>query len=186
MLLLQAIYGLGSERLLPEQLDYNMLYRWLVGLGADDPIWQHSSFRKDRERLLNEKVLALFPETLPGMEGVKPLVSSDHFCRRHPAGQGIPQLPQTCGWQHDPGQDGSAPLHLLARLARALARQIRLQKGGRRRAPGETSTGRASATAPSEHPGPDAWRVVARPMPPCSASRVTPSWEPPPPGGGAA
>ncbi|MYK85403.1 MAG: transposase, partial [Synechococcus sp. SB0669_bin_7] len=35
MLLLQAIYGLGSERLLPEQLDYNMLYRWLVGLGAD-------------------------------------------------------------------------------------------------------------------------------------------------------
>ena len=107
--MLQAIYGLGSERLLPEQLDYNMLYRWLVGLGADDPIWQHSSFRKDRERLLNEKVLALFPETLPGMEGVKPLVSSDHFYRRHPAGQGIPQLPQTCGWQHDPGQDGLLP-----------------------------------------------------------------------------
>lgn len=120
--MLQAIYGLGSERLLPEQLDYNMLYRWLVGLGADDPIWHHSSFRKDRERLLNEKVLALFLETLPGMEEVKPLVSSHRFCRRHPAGQGIPQLPQTCGWQHDPGQDSSPPLHLLARLARALAR----------------------------------------------------------------
>lgn len=130
----------------------------------------HSSFSKDRERLLNEKVLALFLETLPGMEGVKPLVSSYRFCRRHPAGQGIPQLPQTCGWQHDPGQDSSPPLH---------------QKGGRRRVPGKTSRGRASATAPSQHPRPDAWRVVARPIPPCSAPGSRPHGNRPHFGGAA-
>ena len=56
-----------------------MLYRWFVGLGADDPLWHHSSFSKNRERLLNEKVLSRFLETLPAMEEVKPLLSSDHF-----------------------------------------------------------------------------------------------------------
>ena len=78
-LLLQAIYGLRSERLLLEQLNYNMLYRWFVGLGADDPLWHHSSFSKNRERLLNEKVLSRFLETLLAMEEVKPLLSNDHF-----------------------------------------------------------------------------------------------------------
>ena len=46
--------------LLLEQLDYNMLYRWFVGLVADDLIWCHTSFGKNRERLLNEKVLSCF------------------------------------------------------------------------------------------------------------------------------
>ena len=50
-----------------------------MGLGADDPIRHHSSFIKNQERLLNEKVLALFLETLLGMEEVKPLLSNDHF-----------------------------------------------------------------------------------------------------------
>ena len=78
-LLLQAIYGLRSQRLLLEQLDDNMLYRWFVGLGADDPIWHQTSFSKNRERLLNQKVLSLFLEKLLGMEEVKPLLSNDHF-----------------------------------------------------------------------------------------------------------
>ena len=78
-LLLQAVYGLRSERLLLEPLNDNMLYRWFVGLGADDPLWHHSSFSKNRERLLNEKVLSRFLETLLAMEEVKPLLSNDHF-----------------------------------------------------------------------------------------------------------
>ena len=63
-LLLQAIYGLRSQRLLLEQLNDNMLYRWSVGLGAGDPLWHHPSFSKNRERLLNEKVMSHFLETL--------------------------------------------------------------------------------------------------------------------------
>jgi len=52
--LLQAFYGIRSERLLLEQLHYNLLYRWFVGLSPDDPIWHPTTFTKNRERLLNQ------------------------------------------------------------------------------------------------------------------------------------
>jgi transposase len=51
-LLLQYFYGIRSERLLMEQLDYNLLFRWFVGLSMDDPVWDASTFSKNRERLL--------------------------------------------------------------------------------------------------------------------------------------
>ena len=51
-LLLQMLYSVRSERLLIEQLDYNLLFRWFVGLGMDEPIWDHSTFSKNRDRLL--------------------------------------------------------------------------------------------------------------------------------------
>ena len=51
-LLLQALYGIRSERQLMEQLDYNLLYRWFVGLSPDDPVWDPTSFTKNRDRLL--------------------------------------------------------------------------------------------------------------------------------------
>ena len=50
-LLLQAFYGIRSERQLMEQLDYNLLYRWFVGLSPDDPVWDPTTFTKNRERL---------------------------------------------------------------------------------------------------------------------------------------
>ena len=50
-LLLQVLYGLRSERLLMEQLDYNLLFRWFVGLSPDDRVWDATSFTKNRERL---------------------------------------------------------------------------------------------------------------------------------------
>ena len=50
--LLQIFYSIRSERLLCEQLDYNLLFRWFVGLSMDDPVWDHSTFSKNRERLL--------------------------------------------------------------------------------------------------------------------------------------
>jgi transposase len=51
-LLLQAIYGIRSERMLIEQLDYNLLFRWFVGLNPDDPVWHATTFTKNRDWLL--------------------------------------------------------------------------------------------------------------------------------------
>jgi len=59
-LLLQAFYSVRSERQLCEQIDYNLLFRWFVGLGMDDPIWNHAVFSKNRDRLLNSEVAQMF------------------------------------------------------------------------------------------------------------------------------
>jgi transposase len=77
--LLQAFYGIRSERLLLEQLDYNLLFRWFVGLSPDDPIWHPTTFTKNRERLLNEQVMSRFLEKLMAAPEVKPLLSNEHF-----------------------------------------------------------------------------------------------------------
>lgn len=55
--LLQGFYGIRFERLLQEQLHYNLLCRWFVGLSPDDPIWPPTTFTKNRERLLNDQVM---------------------------------------------------------------------------------------------------------------------------------
>jgi transposase len=78
-LLLQAIYGIRSERMLMEQLDYNLLFRWFVGLNPDDSVWHPTTFTKNRDRLLNEELLAKFLELLLASPEVKPLLSSEHF-----------------------------------------------------------------------------------------------------------
>ena len=78
-LLLQAIYSIRSERMLMEQLDYNLLFRWFVGLNPDDPVWHPTSFTKNRDRLLNEELMAKFLELLLATPEVKPLLSSEHF-----------------------------------------------------------------------------------------------------------
>src|SRR6266496_2232845 len=59
-LLLQVFYGIRSERQLMEQLDYNLLYRWFVGLSPDDPIWDPTTFTKNRDRLQNGEVFTKF------------------------------------------------------------------------------------------------------------------------------
>ncbi len=56
-LLLQVFYSIRSERQLCEQLRYNLLFRWFVGLALDDPIWDHSTFSKNRDRLLAHRVV---------------------------------------------------------------------------------------------------------------------------------
>src|SRR5881296_3292361 len=61
-LLLQALYSVRSERLLMEQLDYNLLFRWFVGLAMDDPIWDATVFTKNRERLLRGDIARAFFE----------------------------------------------------------------------------------------------------------------------------
>ena len=59
-LLLQVFYSVRSERLLMEQLDYNLLFRWFVGLEIDDAVWSHAVFSKNRDRLLNQEVAQRF------------------------------------------------------------------------------------------------------------------------------
>ncbi len=74
-MLLQAIYGIRSERMLIEQLDYNLLFRWFVVLNPDDPVWHPTLFTKNRDRLLNEQLIAQFLELLLAAPEVKPLLS---------------------------------------------------------------------------------------------------------------
>src|SRR5678815_4609606 len=59
-LLLQVLYTIRSERQLMEQLDYNLLFRWFVGLGMDDPVWSATTFTKNRDRLLNGDIASAF------------------------------------------------------------------------------------------------------------------------------
>jgi transposase len=78
-LLLQVFYGIRSERQLMEQLDYNLLYRWFVGLSPDDPIWDPTTFTKNRDRLQNGEVFKKFMTRLLNHPQVKPLLSDEHF-----------------------------------------------------------------------------------------------------------
>lgn len=78
-MLLQAFYGLRSERQLMERLEYDLLFRWFVGLGVDEAAWDHSSFSKNRDRLLGGEIAGKFLRAVLAQPRVKRLVSSDHF-----------------------------------------------------------------------------------------------------------
>src|ERR1700750_2678249 len=78
-LLLQAFYTVRSERQLMEQLDYNMLFRWFVGLSADDPVWDGTVFCKNRDRLLKGDIAAKFFTKVLNLAQVRQLLSSENF-----------------------------------------------------------------------------------------------------------
>lgn len=78
-LLLQMLYSVRSERLLMEELDYNILYRWFVGLSLDDAVWDATTFTKNRDRLLDGDVAeAFFTEVLAAIKA-EGLLSDEHF-----------------------------------------------------------------------------------------------------------
>jgi transposase len=78
-LLLQILYSIRSERLLMEELDYSVLYRWFVGLSMDDPVWDATSFTKNRDRLLEGDIAdAFFAEVLAAIKA-EGLMSDEHF-----------------------------------------------------------------------------------------------------------
>jgi transposase len=77
--LLQAFFTVRSERQLMEQIDYNLLFRWFVGLSIDDAVWDASVFSKNRDRLLEADVAREFLSSLLSLPKVKRLLSSDHF-----------------------------------------------------------------------------------------------------------
>ena len=78
-LLLQVFYGVRSERQLMEQLDYNLLYRWFVGLSPDDAVWDATTFTKNRERLQHGDSCNRFMEKRLHHKEVTPLLSDEHF-----------------------------------------------------------------------------------------------------------
>lgn len=78
-LLLQILYSIRSERMLVEQLDYNLLFRWFVGLSMDDPIWNHSTFSKNRDRLLQTDVAVAFLRLICAHAEDADLLSNEHF-----------------------------------------------------------------------------------------------------------
>jgi transposase len=78
-LLLQCLYSVRSERLLMEQLDYNLLFRWFVGLNMDDPVWDFTVFSKNRERLLEADVARAFFVEVGQLAREQGLLSDEHF-----------------------------------------------------------------------------------------------------------
>lgn len=78
-LLLQAFYSVRSERQLMERIEFDLLFRWFVGLGIDEPVWDHSTFSKNRERLLAGDVAAKFLCAILDQARVRSLLSRDHF-----------------------------------------------------------------------------------------------------------
>ena len=78
-MLLQAFYSIRSERLLMERLEYDLLFRWFVGIGVDDAAWNHSVFSKNRDRLLEGDIAAKFLAAVLVQPRVKKLLSTDHF-----------------------------------------------------------------------------------------------------------
>ena len=78
-LLLQILFTVRSERQLMEELEYNLLYRWFVGLGMDDPVWVPTTFSKNRDRLLEGDVARAFFDAVLGQAREERLLSSEHF-----------------------------------------------------------------------------------------------------------
>lgn len=75
--LLQIFYSVRSERMLMEQMNYNLLFRWFVGLELDEPVWDHAVFSKNRDRLLNQEVARKFFERV--LAQAQPYLSDEHF-----------------------------------------------------------------------------------------------------------
>ena len=78
-MLLQAFYSIRSERQLMDRLDFDLLFRWFVGLGIDDAVWDHSTFSKNRDRLLEGDIAVKFLNAILEQPQVKRLLSTDHF-----------------------------------------------------------------------------------------------------------
>jgi transposase len=78
-LLLQVLYTIRSERMLMEQLEYNLLFRWFVGLNADDPVWVPTVFSKNRDRLMEGDVAQKFFDRILEQAAAANLTSDEHF-----------------------------------------------------------------------------------------------------------
>ena len=78
-MLLQAFYSIRSERQLMDRLEFDLLFRWFVGIGVDDVAWDHSTFSKNRDRLLAGDIAAKLLGAVLAQPRVKRLLSTDHF-----------------------------------------------------------------------------------------------------------
>ena len=119
--LIQILFSIRSERQLMEQMQYNLLFRWFVGLGIDDPVWVPTVFTKNRDRLLTTDMARQLLAAILADKAVKPLLSDEHFSvdgtllqawasmksfqPKEPAGGGEAPASDDAG----PGEDGGAP-----------------------------------------------------------------------------
>lgn len=78
-LILQLLYSVRSERQLMEQLDYSLLFRWFVGLNGDEPVWDASTFSKNRDRLLEQQIARMFFAHIVAQARAQGLLSAEHF-----------------------------------------------------------------------------------------------------------
>ena len=167
--LLQAFYGIRSERLLLEQLQYNLLFRWFVGLGPDDPIWHPTTFTKNRERLLNEELMERFLNKVMAAPEVQPLLSDEHFSvdgTLLQAWASHASLERIDG-QDDPPPPPSGP-----------GEGFGQPKDGKKRAKGDFRAASSSATRPTA-PQPirtRCWPASPMPTPPSRATGDMCSW----------
>jgi len=77
--LLQVFFGIRSERLLMERIDFDLGFRWFVGLSPDEKVWHHSVFSKNRDRLFKEDVVVQFLDALLGLDKVQRLLADERF-----------------------------------------------------------------------------------------------------------
>ena len=145
-LLLQAFYTIRSERQLMEQLDYNLLYRWFVGLGVDEPVWVPTVFTKNRDRLLEADVARKFlAELMDHQRAARAAVGRALLGRRH-ADRGLGL---------DEELQGEGRLERSARLRAAMASAISTARSAatprmpRPRIPRRSSIARDAARKPS-------------------------------------
>jgi hypothetical protein len=89
--LLQAFFTVRSERLLMERLDYDLMFRWFVRLGIDDPVWDHSTFSENRDRLLEADIAHKFLKSILEHKEVVPLLSDEHGGRHARHRLGLPE-----------------------------------------------------------------------------------------------
>ncbi len=78
-LLLQTLYSVKSVRMLMEQLGYNILFKWFVGLAIDDKVWDHSTFSQNQERFINSDIAKAFLGKIQEQAGKADLLSNEHF-----------------------------------------------------------------------------------------------------------
>lgn len=144
-LLLQAFYSVRSERQLMQQLDYNLLFRWFVGLGVDEPVWDVTVFTENRDRLLDGEIAAKFLRAVLAQPKVGALMSDEHFTIDGTLIQAWASM------KSFRPKDGSGSRRCRATMARATstARSAAMIPTARPRIPGPSCSGRAKAKRPS-------------------------------------
>ncbi|MHA6644064.1 transposase [Mesorhizobium sp. A623] len=139
-ILLHAFYGARSERQLMVRLEFDLLFRWFVGLGVDDAVWDHSTFSKNRNRLLEGEIAAKFLNAILAQPKVKRLLSNEHFSvdgTLIEAWASIKSFRRKDGGDQDSNGPGATPstvsIRRSAPMRRMRARPI-LRRGSTRRA----------------------------------------------------
>src|SRR5271170_4314057 len=145
-MLLQAFYSIRSERQLMDRLEYDLLFRWFVGIGVDAAVWDHSVFSKNRDRLLEGNIAARFLAAVLDQPRVKKLLSTDHFTVD---GTLIEAWASLKSFNHGTDRTSRRPVAGAIPKPISMERSGRTRRMSRRRIPMHGSTARDQARKPS-------------------------------------